>query len=99
MRSDHTRFNSKVYIYNIYLDAQPVLHLINDATRFCAAKFLPIISTIAILVCILNFWDTVYTGLPYEFVVDQDSQFQKAFAELSELQDVKAVQTGIQSHR
>ena len=81
----------------MYIDGNPVFHLIHDDTQFSAAQFLPKISSISIWECILTCWDTVYTGLPNKFTVDQGSQFQKTFAELAALQDVKVVQTGIQS--
>ncbi len=35
------RFNAEAYIDIIYLDSRPVLHIVDSATRFSAARFLP----------------------------------------------------------
>ena len=47
---------------------------------------------------ILYCWVTLYTGLVRKFIVDQDSQFQKTFAELAELHDITVGNTGSESH-
>ena len=98
MGAENSRFNSGVCIDIIYIDGETFLHFIDSATRFSAARLLSKVSTEAICESILTCWATAYTGLPYKFMVDQGSKFQKTFAELVELNGVKVGQTGIQSH-
>ena len=82
----------------MYMDGKSVLHLVGDATRFSAARFLSKVSIEAIWEGILTCRATAYADLPHKLMVDQDSQFQKTFAELAKLHEVKIGQTRIQSH-
>ena len=38
---ENVRFNAFAYIDIMYLDGRPVLHIVDEATRFSAARFLP----------------------------------------------------------
>ena len=73
----------------MYIDGKPVLHLVDDSTRFSAARLLSSVSTESTWEANFICWATVYTGLPHTFMVDQGSEFQKTFAKLSELHEVK----------
>ena len=95
---EHVRFNARAYIDIMYLDGKPVLHIVDEATRFSAARFLPKVSTDAVWDSLILCWSSVYTGLPHHVMVDEGSQFRKIFAELSALHDVKLEQSGVQSH-
>ncbi len=62
----------------MYIDSMPVLHIVDEATRFSAAQFLANIGTKAIWDALLRCWATVYTGLPNRILVDQGSQLGKS---------------------
>ena len=94
----NVRFNAKSFIDIMYLDGRPVLHIVDEATRFSAARFVPKVSTDVIWDAIVLCWSTVYTGLPHTFAVDEGSQFRKIFAELSVLHQVNIHKSGIESH-
>ena len=38
---ENVRFNARAYIDIMYLDSNPVLHIVDEAMRFSAARFLP----------------------------------------------------------
>ena len=95
---EHVRFNARAYNDIMYLDGKPVLHIVDEATRFSAARFLPKVSTDAVWDSLILCWSSVYTGLPHHVMVDEGSQLRKIFAELSALHDVKLEQSGIESH-
>ncbi len=54
MGQENTRINAEVYIYIMYLNGRPVLHLFDTATRFSAACFLPKVSTESVRACTLD---------------------------------------------
>ena len=66
----------------MYLNNRPVLHLFDEGTHFSAAKFVLYLSTKTIWATILEFWATVYTGLPHKLLVDQGSAFGDLFASI-----------------
>lgn len=43
--ADEVLFNGGVFIDVMYIDNHPVIHDVDDANRFSAAKFLPDVST------------------------------------------------------
>ena len=75
-----------------------VLHIVDEATRFSAARFLTKVSTENVWDAILLCWSSVYTGLPQNIMVDEGSQFRNLFAELTALHEVNLEKSGIQSH-
>lgn len=61
---EHVRFNARIYMDIMYIDGRPVLHIVGEATRFSAARFLPRISTDSIWEVIIMCWSSIYTGVP-----------------------------------
>ena len=98
MGHENVRFNARAYIDIMYLDGKPVLHIVDEATRFSAAKFLTKVSTDSVWEAMIMCWSSVYTGLPHNIMVDEGSQYRKIFAELSALHDVNLEKSGVQSH-
>lgn len=92
------RFHARAYIDIMYLDGRPVLHIVDEATRFSAARFLPKVSTESVWDSIILCWSSVYIGLPNNIMVNQGSQFRKVFAELAALHDINMEQSGIEAH-
>jgi len=67
----------------MYLDGLPVLHVIDEGTRFSAARFLPNVETKTVWRVFLECWVTIYTGLPQKILVDQGSNFGPLFASIA----------------
>ncbi len=98
MGHKNVRFNARAYIYIMYLEERPALHIVDEATRFSVARFLPKISTESVWEAILLSWSSVYTELPQHIMVDEGSQFRKVLGELATLHNVNLEKSGIQSH-
>lgn len=62
----------------MYIEGTTVLHIVDEATRFSAAPFLPNVSTNAIWEALLHCWGTVYTVLPNRILVDQEANSIRA---------------------
>ena len=82
----------------MYLEGKPVLHIVDEGTRFSAARFVSDVSTMTIWKTILTCSATIYTGLPRKILVDQGSQFGDLFISLGAVSNVEARRTGIESH-
>ena len=95
---EDVRFNSRVYLDIMYIEGRPVLHLVDEATRSSAARFLTKVSTDAVWDSIILCWSSVYTGMPNMFIVDEGSQFRKTFAELATLEDITINKSGVEAH-
>ena len=94
---ENVRFNADVYVDIMYIDGRPVLHIVDGATRFSAARFLPKVSTESIWEAIILCWSSIYTGLSHTIRVDEGSQFRKIFAELSALHQFNVKKSGIEA--
>ena len=70
---ENVRFNARAFVDIMYLVGKPVLHIIDEATRFSAARFLTKMSTDALWEAIVKCWSSVYTGSPYNVMVDEGS--------------------------
>ena len=96
--AEHVQFNERLLIDIMYLVGKPVIHIVDEGTRFSAARFLDNVSTVSLWSAILEFCATVYTGLPRKILVDQGSQFGDLFISLGALSNVEVQRTGIESH-
>lgn len=47
----------------MYLDDETVIHIVDEGTRFSAARFLDNFCTVCLWSAILECWATIYTGL------------------------------------
>ena len=92
------RFNERVMMDIMVIDGNPVLHIVDEATRFSAASYLPNSSTETVWKTILKCWATIYTGLPNRILTDQGTQFQGRFVDLARAADVDVSSTGIEAH-
>ena len=75
-----------------------MLHIVDEATRFFTARFLPVSSTDAIWNTILLCWMKIHTGFPHTILVDQGSNFGKTFADIGAVSGVEVKQTGTEAH-
>ena len=96
--AENVRFNERILLDIMYLEGKPVLHIVDEATRFSAARFLSDVSTKTIWRAILECWGTIYTGLPNRMLVDQGSAFGKLFISMGAISDVQVERTGIEAH-
>lgn len=82
----------------IYIERKPILHIVDEGTRFSAARFLPNPSTEAVWQTFLTCWASIYTGLPQKILVDQGSQFGKILKTLGALRHIEIEETGTEAH-
>jgi len=69
--SDELRFNHTVAVDVMYIKNRPVLHMVDEATHFSAASFLPSASALDTWKTILRCWYRTYLGPPNFLRVDQ----------------------------
>ncbi|KAH6661479.1 hypothetical protein F5X68DRAFT_266345 [Plectosphaerella plurivora] len=75
LHDDH-QFNYEVIVDIFYLEGNsPVLHVVDEATSFNAARFLPSISAKATWAALRLCWIDVYQGPPDWIVTDAGKQF------------------------
>ena len=69
-----------------------------EGTHFTAAQFLPAVSTDSVWQALLNFWGSIYTGLPNRALLDQRSHFGQLFIDVAKIHDIKVENKGIEAH-
>jgi len=72
---DDLMFNSEVILDIMYIQGRPVLHCVDKATHYQAAKFIDDISTETIWRTFMEMWSLVYLGPPDNLRHDQGTQF------------------------
>lgn len=73
--TEEMRFNNRVYVDTMFIDNQPVIHLVDEATHFSAASFLRSQSASETWKAILRLWIHSYMGPPDFLAVDQGSAY------------------------
>jgi hypothetical protein len=68
-------FNQSLLMNLMYIDARPVLHVVDAGTRFTAASFLPSDDAQTVWNAFVRIWSSAYVGLPQKILVDQGSIF------------------------
>ena len=96
--AEHVRFNERILVDMMFIDGAPVLHIIDEGTKFSAARFLPNQQTGTIWKTILECWAVIYTGLPHRILTDQGSNFGDAFVEIGRAHNVEVQRTGVEAH-
>ena len=82
-----------------YLDSRPVLHIVDEATTFNAAKFLKDISTESVWRALNECWMDAYIGPPQEITHDAGRQFTaKEFQSNTAKVAIKCKTAPIESH-
>ena len=98
LATENMRFHERILIDIMYMDGDPVLHIVDDGTKFNAAKCLDEVSTAEVWNAIVCCWAMVYTGLPNRILTDQGSQFRETVINLARLLNVEVSRTGIEAH-
>lgn len=96
--AENSRFNERIILDIMYLGSDPVLHVVDEGTRFGASRFLKDISTKSIWKALLECWATIYTGLPNRMLVDQGTQFGDLFINMAAASNVIVERTGVEAH-
>src|SRR6266516_5858974 len=68
-------FNSSIIIDMMYIDNNPVLHIVDEATRFQAARWLKTITSSHVWDCLRSCWIDTYIGPPDVIVHDAGKTF------------------------
>ena len=92
------RFNERIMVDVMTIDGKKVLHVVDEGTRFSAARFLDDESTVTVWKTLIECWVAIYTGLPNRIIVDQGSNFGPTFIHMAHQRGVDVEQTGIESH-
>lgn len=91
-------FNERWFMYFIYINNSPILHVFDGSTHFSAARFLSKFSTKIIWETFLDCWSLIYTGLPNRILVDEGSSLSDQFISFGSLCNVDLSQTGFEAH-
>lgn len=73
--SSDLRFNNSVQIDKMYLDEQPVLHIVYQATHLCSTVFLLNQTSHHVWRCVVSSWSHAYCGPPDLLHVDQGTTY------------------------
>ena len=68
-------FNYEIEVDLVWLDGDPVLHIIDRQTRYSVAKFMAAETAEYTWELIMEYWITVFTGYPFIISHDQGPQF------------------------
>lgn len=90
-------FNERMIIAIMYLDRDPVLHIVDESTYFRVSKFLLDISVRMIRKTILGSWANIYIVLPQPILVDQGHSLDEEFTDLSRIGGTKVKRTDIEA--
>ena len=89
------RFNERIMVDVMKIDGKKVLHVVDEGTRFSAARFLDDESTVTVWKTLIECWVAIYTGLPNRIIVDQGSNFGPTFIHMAHHRGLDVEQTGI----
>lgn len=93
------QFNHSVLVDLFYTEAEPVIHTVDEATRFQAAQWLPNISTRTFWNCIHRCWIDTYLGPPDIIKHDAGTQFtSREFKKSAALLSISAESVPVEAH-
>ena len=75
LRDDTIDFNHSIYVDILYIDGHPVLHIVDEATRFQAARWLQNISAQHTWDMLRLMWIDTYIGPPDNIIHDAGTNF------------------------
>ena len=76
--SDNVHFNQSIFADVLYIDGTPVLHVVDEATRFQAARFLPNMTAVTLWETLRLCWIDTYLGPPAIINHDAGTNFASA---------------------
>jgi hypothetical protein len=97
---DDREFNASVYVDVMYIEGQPVLHVVDEATRFQAARWLRNMSAQHAWDTLRACWIDVYVGPPDEIVHDAGTNFDAAeFRQYAASMTIGINQVPVEAHQ
>lgn len=95
---DEKFFNQSLYVDIFTLDKKPVLHIVDESTKYQAARWLPDVSTEQVWRALRLAWIDTYLGPPSLITYDAGKQFiSKAFQSQSDLLHIDTRQVPVES--
>ncbi|POS82418.1 hypothetical protein EPUL_005471, partial [Erysiphe pulchra] len=76
--ADNVHFNQSIFADVLYIDGAPVLHVVDEATRFQAARFLPNMTAVTLWETLRLCWIDTYLGPPAIINHDAGTNFASA---------------------
>ena len=97
---DEIVFNHEIEVDVMWIDSEPILHIIDRGTRYSVCKYITCSQTAENLWnMILEFWINVFTGFPNIISADRQSAFRsKFFKETCNQLGIHAKITPTESH-
>lgn len=95
---DDKDFNHTVYADIFYIDAKPILHVVDEATNYQAAQWLPTVSSQSLWRALRICWIDVYLGPPDVIVHDAGKNFMaESFASNADLLHIRTKAVPVES--
>ena len=82
----------------MFIEGKPVLHLIDVASRFNAARLMTHTKSKRVWEAILKYWIMVYTGLPHTIMTDMGTQLRISLVKIAALHDIDMDTSGTEAH-
>ncbi|EED22642.1 conserved hypothetical protein [Talaromyces stipitatus ATCC 10500] len=96
---DEVEFNHSIIVDIMYINGKPVLHIVDEATRFNAACWLTSISAKATWDALQMLWIDMYLGPPDFIVTDAGKNFvSKEFTQLASSVSTITVNVPVEAH-
>ncbi|EED20730.1 conserved hypothetical protein [Talaromyces stipitatus ATCC 10500] len=96
---DDIEFNHSIIVDIMYINGKPVLHIVDEATRFNAACWLTSISAKATWDALRMLWIDTYLGPPDFIVTDAGKNFvSKEFTQLASSVSTMTVSVPVEAH-
>ena len=96
--AENSRFNHVILADIMYIDQKPVLHVIDEATHFSSATFLPRVTSKDVWKALLRTWIYTYMGPPDHLKIDQGSNFvSKEFKGSASVLGINLIEAPVES--
>jgi hypothetical protein len=96
---DDVSFNYSIIVDIFYISGKPVLHIIDEGTRYQAGRWLQNISALHTWDTLKQYWIDTYLGPPDQIVADAGKQFtSKEFAQLANAMGTKVKIVPVEAH-
>ena len=96
--AEELRFNEEIYMDIMYIENNPVLHFVDAATNFSAARYPADVSTKTVWATFADCWALLYTGMPNRIRVDRGSCFGDQFFAIAKSVNVEVGRSGVEAH-
>jgi hypothetical protein len=99
LHDDDLRFNSSIIVDVFYINSKPVLHIVDEATRYQAGKWLKDMSARITWETLRSCWIDTYLGPPDRITTDAGTNFDsKEFKQLASTVNTKVKIVPVEAH-